>query len=114
MAIELVLKPPTPSTPGAAGERDRVEGVERAEAGQVEDRAEVDEERIVALAGEDACVAVAERVDAVGGERRVVRAWSAGRCWPAATRTFDGDRRAPLRHDVYVCQTSRFGVGQAA
>ena len=53
MAIELVLNPLTPSTPGVGRERERVEGVERSEPGQVEDRAEVDEEGVVALAGEE-------------------------------------------------------------
>ena len=38
---------------GLRAERDGVEGVERSEPGQVEDRAEVDEERVVALAGEE-------------------------------------------------------------
>ena len=38
---------------GLGRERKRVEGVERAEPGKVEDRAEVDEEGVVALAGEE-------------------------------------------------------------
>ena len=59
--MELVLNPPTPSTPGSSGSGIAWSDVERTQAGQIEDRAEVDEERVVALAGED-LGAVAERL----------------------------------------------------
>ena len=40
------------STAGAAGDRDQVEVLDRPDVGEVEDRAEVDEEAVVPLAGE--------------------------------------------------------------
>ena len=46
---------------GFCGQRNRVERVERPQPGEVEDRTEVDEERVVSLAGED-LHAVADRV----------------------------------------------------
>src|SRR5207247_3978781 len=57
---------------GAWVERDQVEVVERTEAGQVEDRAEVDEEGVVALAGEDPD-APGQIADGCRGERLVLR-----------------------------------------
>ena len=79
MAIEFVLNPPTPSTPGCGRQRDGVEGVERSEPGQIEDRAEVDEEGVVALAGEE-LGAVAERLDRARPRGRRSPASSAARC----------------------------------
>src|SRR5262249_56444720 len=51
---------------------DDVGRIERPQAGQVEDRTEVNVEWVVALAGEDLDAAV-DRVDRIRGERRIVR-----------------------------------------
>ena len=67
-----VLNPPTPSTPGRRRQRDRVGRVERPQAGEVEDRAEVDVERVVDLAGVD-LAAARERPDRRAHQGAVVR-----------------------------------------
>src|SRR5215510_15196204 len=69
--MDVVVLQRVPSRLG--GEREQVERVERTQSGQVEDRAEVDEERIVTLAREDLDPAREARDR---GRREAVVAWS--------------------------------------
>ena len=85
---------------GLGRERDGMEGVERAQAGQVEDRAEVDEEGVVTLAGEEPGP-VGQRLDRRRGKGLVV-----GR----RARPDVGRRRRDVRRDLVAVAPDVVGL----